>query len=143
MMSDTACTTHDRRIRVLLVDNSQAFLRAAIDLLKRHRELIVVSTVCKDKEILRQVQSLRPQVVLIGLDTPNLTGLKTVSRLRIALPEVTIIALTMLSGDVYRQAAFSAGADEVVTKANLSTDLIPAIRRLSKWANLTNHGEAR
>jgi hypothetical protein len=42
---------------------------------------------------------------------------------------VGIIALTLLEGDVYRQAALAAGADDVIRKAELTTDLLPAIRR--------------
>jgi len=63
---------------------------------------------------------------------PGLSGLETIPRLRAMLPEVSIIALTLLDAKVYRQAALAAGADDFVPKANLSTDLLPAIRRVAK-----------
>ena len=47
------------------------------------------------------------------------------------MPEVGIIALTVLSTNGYREAAISAGADDFVPKANLNTDLLPAIRRVA------------
>jgi len=129
-MPDQVCTQESPGTQVLLVDDNQAFLRAATELLQRHPELVVVGIVSEGEEALAQAQSLRPQVVLVGLDTPILMGLDTISRLRMKLPKVAIVALTMLSGDACRRAAFFAGADEVVTKANLSTDLLPAIRRV-------------
>jgi len=43
-------------------------------------------------------------------------GLETISRLRNVLPDVGIIALSLLEGDTYRQAAVAAGADDLVRK---------------------------
>ena len=41
-----------------------------------------------------------------------------------------IITLTLLEGNAYRQAALAAGADDLVRKAELTTDLLPAIWRV-------------
>jgi DNA-binding NarL/FixJ family response regulator len=117
------------KIRVLVVDDNEAFLRVATDFLQRHDELIVVGAICGGEEALAQVQDLQPQVILIGLDTP---GLETISRLRKVLPGVGIIALTLLEGNAYRQAALAAGADDLVLKAELTTELLPAIRRVTQ-----------
>jgi DNA-binding NarL/FixJ family response regulator len=68
-------------------------------------------------------------VILIGLDRP---GLETISRLRTVLPGVGIIALTLLNNSASRKAAMAAGADDVVLKAELITDLLPAIRRVAQ-----------
>ena len=69
---------------------------------------------------------------LIGLNL-NKRGfgvLETIPRLRKVLPGVGIIALTLLEGNAYRQAALAAGADDLVRKAELTTDLLPAIRQV-------------
>ena len=44
----------------------------------------------------------------------------------------TIIALTLLEGDAYRQVVLAAGADDLVRKAELFTNLLPAIRRATQ-----------
>jgi CheY-like chemotaxis protein len=51
---------------------------------------------------------------------PGLTGLETIPRLRNMLPGVGIIALTLLKGNAYRQAALAAGADDLVRKTELA-----------------------
>jgi len=61
---------------------------------------------------------------------PGLPGLKAIPLLRGALPNLGIIALTLMEPNGYRQAALAAGADEFVSKATLATDLHPAIRRV-------------
>ena len=117
------------KIRVLLVDDNEAFRRAATGFLQRQHELIVVGAIGGGEEALAQAQDLQPQVIVIGLDMP---GLETIPRLRKVLPGVGIIALTLLEGNAYRQAAMAAGADDLVHKAELITDLLPAIRRVTQ-----------
>jgi DNA-binding NarL/FixJ family response regulator len=115
------------KIRVLLVDDNEAFRRAATDFLRRHHELTIVGATRGGEEALAQAQYLQPQVILIGLDRPSL---EAISRLRSVLPDAGIIALALLEGAAYRQAAMAAGADDLVHKAELITDLLPAIRRV-------------
>ena len=117
------------KIRVLLVDDNEAFLRAAAEFSRRQQELTVIGVTRGGKEALAQAQDLQPQLILIGLDKP---GLETISCLRKVLPGVGIIALTLLEGDVYQQAAMVAGADDVVRKAELIAKLLPAIRRVTR-----------
>jgi DNA-binding NarL/FixJ family response regulator len=128
-ISNRADLKDSSTIRVLLVDDNEAFLHVATDFLQRQHELTVVGAICGGEEALAQVQDLGPQVILIGLDTP---GLEILPRLRNMLPDVGIIALTLLEGNAYRQAAMAAGADELVRKAELTTELLPAIRRVTQ-----------
>lgn len=128
-MSNQADLKDSLRIRVLLVDDNEAFLRVASDFLQRQHELIVVGAVRGDEEALVQAQDLGPHVILIDLDKP---GLETISRLRKVLPNVGIVALSLLEDNVYRQAARAAGADDLVCKTKLITNLLPAIRRAAR-----------
>ncbi len=59
-------------------------------------------------------------------------GLETIPCLRNILPGVGIIALTLLEGNAYRQAALAAGADDLAPKAELTSDLLPAIRWVTR-----------
>jgi two-component system response regulator NreC len=131
-MSNPMGLQEDLKVCVLLVDDHEPFLRAAADFLQRHHELAVVGVLRGGEEALAQAQDLRPHVILIDLNMPGLNGLETISRLRVMLPEVGIIALTLLDPNAYRQAALAAGADDFVSKANLTTDLLPAIRRVAQ-----------
>jgi two-component system response regulator NreC len=131
-MSNPMGLQEDLKVCVLLVDDHEPFLRAAADFLQRHHELAVVGVLRGGEEALAQAQDLRPHVILIDLNMPGLNGLETISRLRVMLPEVGIIALTLLDPNAYRQAALAAGADDFVSKANLTSDLLPAIRRVAR-----------
>ena len=123
-------------VRVLLVDDNPTFLRIATRYLEEHEEIAVVASLSGGAEALASVEELRPDVALIDLAMPDLSGLEVIPRLRAARPELGIIALTFLDTDGYRQAALAAGADEFVPKATLITELIPAIRRAAEASRL-------
>ena len=115
-------------VRVLLVDANRDFVQIAITLLRRHPAVAVVGGGAGEAALTR-IPRLRPQVVLVGLDTPGQQGLKTIARLRTLAPDLTIIALSMVSGEACRRAALAAGADAFVPKRTLASDLLPAIQR--------------
>ena len=121
---------------LLLVDDNPTFLRILKSYLDENylEEVLVVGTASDGNEALAKATELRPDVILLDLAMPGLTGLNAIPHLRRLMPEVGIIVLTVLSANGYREAAIAAGADEFVPKANLNTDLLPAIRRVKREA---------
>ncbi|RLC66937.1 MAG: hypothetical protein DRI48_03545 [Chloroflexi bacterium] len=120
-----------RPISVLIVDQNRAFLRVAARLLDASDDVVVVGTVCEGEDVLARAEALQPDVVLIDIAIPNLSGLKVIPSLRAALPEAGIIALTLLSTDGYRREALEAGANDFISKVAMGADLLPAIRRVA------------
>jgi DNA-binding NarL/FixJ family response regulator len=119
-------------ISVLLVDDNPVFLRIAARFLQQHDDVVVVGVAGGGEEALALAQDLQPELVVIDLAMPGLSGLATIPLLQVVLPEVGIIALTVLDTNSYRQAALAAGANDFVAKASLDTDLLPAIRRMAQ-----------
>ncbi len=119
-------------ISVLLVDDNPTFLDIVTRFLQRHEEITVVKAVNNGEEALAQVHRLKPDVVLMDLAMPKVSGMEAILRLRAAWPRVGIIALTLLDTSGYRQAALTAGADEFVPKDSLNANLLPAIRQVFK-----------
>lgn len=121
-------------ITVLLVDDNAAFRQLATRFLEEEagQEVVVVGSVGSGEETLAQAEHLRPQVVLLDLRMPGLSGLETIPRLRRVAPDTRIVVLTLLDGDGYRRASLRAGADAFVGKANVTHDLLPAIRQVMR-----------
>jgi len=117
-------------IAVLLVDDNPTFLRIAARFLDGHEGITVVGMATNGREALGQAHALRPQVILLDLAMPDLSGLETIPLLRAALPDTGIIILTMLDTNGYRQAALAAGADDFVPKADIKARLVPTIQRV-------------
>jgi DNA-binding NarL/FixJ family response regulator len=119
-------------IQVMLVDDNLTFLRILSDFLREEEEVLVVGTAGSGEEALAKAQGLQPQVILLDLAMPGMGGLAAIPQIKQMLPNTAVIALTVLDTNGYRDAALAAGADEFVAKANLSTDLLPAIRRAAR-----------
>jgi len=118
--------------RVLLVDDNLDFLKAAVDFLRRRPELVLVGATNGGEQALAEAANLDPQVILIDLEMPGLTNLETIPRLREMLPGVGIVGLTLLDSRAYLKAAQGAGAHAIVSKSKLVSDLLPAIRRITR-----------
>jgi two-component system response regulator DesR len=129
-----------REIRILFIAGNPTFQPVVIRFLKRCDELSLVGMIWGREKVLAQAQDLRPQVILLDLDTSDRTGLETISNLRALLPEVGLIALSLLDAKGYRQAVLAAGANDLVLKSNLRTELLPAIRRAAQDGR---HGQER
>ncbi len=97
-------------ISVLLIDDSVTFLHATTQFLEAHEGITVIGTADNGNEALKQADKLRPQVILPGLAMPGLPGLQAIPKLREILPEVGIIALTVMNTNSFRQASLAAGA---------------------------------
>ena len=128
-----------RKINVMLVDDETTFLRIETLFLETHykNEIHVAGTATGGEECLAKAQLFAPDVILIDLNMPGLSGLQTIPLLRIMYPEMRIIALTLNDGENSRRAVLAAGGDDLVSKATMSTDLMPAIRRVMSQDQLT------
>lgn len=115
----------------MLVDDNPTFLGIVTRFLEQYDEIEVVNGVNGGEEAVAQAHRLRPDLVLIDLAMPKVSGMEAILRLRAAWPRMGIIALTLLDTNGYRQAALTAGADEFVPKDSLNAELIPAIRRVA------------
>lgn len=117
---------------VMLVDDEPTFLRIAQLFLETHygQEIEILGTARSGEEALSQAQLLAPQLVLIDLNMPGMSGLQTIPLIRILYPETRIIALTLSDSEKSRQAVIAAGGNDLVSKARMSNDLMPAIRRV-------------
>jgi DNA-binding NarL/FixJ family response regulator len=125
-------------IRILFIAGNPTFRPVVTRFLERCDELSLVGTVWGSEQVLAQALDLRPQVIVLDLDTSDRTGLATIADLRAALPGAPIIALSLLGADGYRQAVLAAGANDLVLKSSLRTDLLAAIRRA---AHNGRHGQ--
>ena len=120
------------RISVFMVDDNPIVLRFAARFLDSSPGISVAGTATDAADALTQVLGLQPEVVVVDLRMPGMSGFELIPRLRAALPGVGLVALTVLDADAYRQAALSAGADGFVTKGTMVAELVPTIQRVAR-----------
>ena len=114
------------RIRVLLADDHQIVLDRVRRILAT--DFDVVGAVNNGRDAVAEAERLDPDVLVIDISMPILDGLQAADRLRAKNRRAKIIFLTVHKDRDFVAAALSAGASGYVTKADVTTDLIPAIR---------------
>jgi two-component system, NarL family, response regulator LiaR len=112
------------RLRVLVVDDSELF-RTGLQALLSVEAFEVVSAGSGD-EALRQVPSFRPDVVVMDMEMPGMSGSETTRQLREIAPETFVMMLTGRQDDVLE--AVRAGASGYLLKSADVTDIVKAIR---------------
>jgi DNA-binding NarL/FixJ family response regulator len=112
------------RIRVLLADDNEMILAHVRTVLGPEFE--IVGTASTGIEAVAEVERLQPDVLVVDLSMPLLSGLEAVARLH-ANSRTKAVFLTVHEGQDFLAAAFEAGASAYVAKADVNTDLIPAI----------------
>jgi two-component system, NarL family, response regulator NreC len=115
------------KIRVLIVDD-QNVLRAAFKSLLGQGETVEIAGDCADaRSAIEQTGRLRPDVVLLDISMPGLSGLDAIEPLREAHPRVRILMLTHHEGESFVDQALRAGADGYLSKDSDPSELTLAI----------------
>ncbi len=117
-------------VRILLVTGNASSLHIISRVLNQQPELIVVGSVHGCGQALEQANSLQPRIILIDLDSPGNGGKETIACIRDGLPSVSIIGLSLADSATSMQEAMDAGANEIVNKLSMNTDLLPACQRV-------------
>jgi DNA-binding NarL/FixJ family response regulator len=118
------------KIRVLLIDD-HALVRAGIRaLLERVETLEVVGEAGDGHEALALIESLRPDVVLLDLTMPGLSGFEVLTITSEKFPEVHMIVLTVHEEEEYAFHAIRAGAAGYLPKSAASAELKLAIEHV-------------
>jgi DNA-binding NarL/FixJ family response regulator len=114
------------RPRIILADDHPAVLKATTALLEPQFDIVGIAM---DGAILvSEVLRLYPDVIVIDITMPVLSGIDAAHRLRESAPSVKIVFLTVHSEQQFMEACMAVGAFGYVLKPHMKTHLIPAIQ---------------
>jgi DNA-binding NarL/FixJ family response regulator len=120
------------KIRVYLIDD-QAMIRAALrSFLGARPDLEVVGTSGDARKAMEEIPSLRPDVIVLDISMPGLSGLDALPLLRKAAPRTRVLMLTHHEGETFVQQALGAGADGYLSKDSDPAELAIAIAAVQR-----------
>jgi DNA-binding NarL/FixJ family response regulator len=122
------------RIRVMCVDDHPLVREGLTRKIALEPDMKVVATAATGEEALKLFQVHEPDVTLMDLNLPGMSGLDTIVALRKSHPQARIIVLTMYTGDEDIHRALQAGAAAYVLKTTVSDDLIGVVREVHAGA---------
>ena len=123
-------------IRVLLAED-QAMMRGALAvLLSLEEDLDVVAQVDDGADIVTRALETQPDVALLDIELPNVSGLDAARELSSALPQCHVVIVTTFSRPGYLQRAMEAGARGFLVKDGPAEGLADSIRRVVAGATV-------
>jgi len=121
-----------KRIRILLADD-HAVLRAGLRaLLAAQGDLEVVGEASEGAEAIRLCQALRPDVVVMDISMPGVSGIDATACIKRDLPSTKVLILSMHDDRGYLRQVLRVGASGYVLKKAADTELLAAIRAAAR-----------
>ena len=127
-MTDAAAVNATSRIRVLCVDDHRVMLEGLSLLIDRQGDMKVIASATSGEEAVSLFRRLQPDVTLMDLQLPTMSGLDAIHEIRRKQPGARIVVLTMHHGDEHICQALEAGAATYLLKDTLAEDLVQVIR---------------
>ena len=130
-------------IRVLLVDD-HAVMRAGLRaLLASEPDISVIGEAGTGEEAVERVDALRPDVVVMDLSMPGMGGLAATRQIAAKGLPTRVLALTLHGESEYLLPMLEAGGSGYITKSSADTNLVEAIRVVSRGDAYLDPGAAR
>src|SRR6266850_6286308 len=117
-------------IRVLCVDDHPLLRDGIAALVKSQEDMKLVAEIGSGREALLSSREHHPDVILMDLRLPDMSGIDTMIAIRSEFPDARIIMLTTFEGDVEIRRALEAGARGYLLKSMPPRELIEAIRQV-------------
>jgi len=115
-------------MRILIADDHAIVREGLRQLLNSQRDMEVAGEAQDGREALEKAKALRPDVTILDIAMPGLSGLEAVRLIKEAVPHTQIVILSMHEKEAYVHQVFASGALAYVLKASPSTDVLEAIR---------------
>ncbi len=119
-----------KKHQIFLVEDHTILRDGLRELLSSEPDLEVVGEAGEGREAIRRIGELMPDLVLMDLSMPGVTGIDATREIRRRNPDIKIVALTVHTDESYIHATLEAGANGYVSKSSSRDELVSAIRNV-------------
>ena len=119
-----------KSIRILTVDDHPVVRNGIAGLVQDQPDMLLVGEASNGREAIQQFRAHQPDVTLMDLQMPEMSGVDAIIAIRDQFPRARIIVLTTYTGDVQVVRALKAGAQGYLMKNLLHKELLEAIRKV-------------
>jgi len=120
------------KLNLLIVDDHELVRRGVRAMLQAQPGWTVVGEASNGQEAIEKAHELKPDIVVLDIGMPRLSGLEAARRIGKLLPYIKILILSMHDSEDIARAVLEAGARGYITKSDAARDLVSAIEALQK-----------
>jgi len=121
-----------KNLRILIVDDHEVVRRGLHALLGTQAGWEVVGEATNGTDAVKTVNQIKPDLVIMDITMPMMSGLDATRLIMDTAPQTKVLIFTMHDSEQMMQTALEAGARGYVLKSNAASELIAAVRALSK-----------
>src|SRR5690625_6295302 len=115
-------------INVLLIDKDRLFIEAIQSMIDKEKDMQVIGMVTKGKTAMKLMDEKQPDVVLLDLHLPQISGIKITNYIKEKFPQIKVVFLTSETNEELLMKGIAAGADGFLLKNCDSESFIRSIR---------------
>lgn len=120
------------KIRVVITDDHAILREGLASLMEKQPDIVVVAEAEDGRECLEKAAALLPDVVVMDIKIPGISGIEACRRLKTSQPLVKVIMLSMYDDYVYIDQALKVGADGYLLKKVAGSELVEAVRKVAR-----------
>jgi two-component system response regulator NreC len=129
-------------LRILIADDHALIRRSLRSLLLTHSNWAVCGEAVDGQDAVDKARELRPDVVLLDVTMPGMTGLEAAPIIRREVPDSQVVIVTQHDSAELSRRATAVGAQGFVVKSEIARDLMPAIEAAGERGRLSrNHSK--
>lgn len=129
-------------LRILLVDDFDAWRRAASALLQQNPDWSIVSEASNGVEAIRKTRELHPDLILLDVDLPEMNGIEAARQICAMAPDSKLLFLSELRYPDVVEETLRIGGRGYVLKSDAAHDLVPAVEAVMNGAQFVSSGLA-
>ena len=126
-------------IRIVIADDHEVVRHGAQALLSSEPDLKVVGQAADGLEAVRVAEQLRPDVLILDISMPGLSGIDVITQVHASSPRTAIVVFSMYTGQSYVAQAFRNGAAGYVSKNSDAEELVRAVRAVLRGERYLGH----
>jgi len=121
---------HDARCRILIADDHEVMRRGLRGLLESHEEWAICGEAVEGHEAVRKAKELRPDLVIMDVNMPGLSGIAAFAQIREENPDAKILFFTVHDSEQMAREVADAGGHGYVAKSRAGRDLVDAVQTI-------------